>query len=208
MYAMYKKLFVLMLIFSLFAFKTETLVLKIGKKAPNTSKKMKDVSGKEFSLDDIKGTKGTIVVFSCNTCPFVVGNDDFGGWEKQYNDLYGFAKNSGFGMVLINSNAAKRDEDDSWQKMKDHSDKQNYKMKYLMDNDSELADAFGAKTTPHVYLLDQDMKLVYQGAIDNSYNNKAEQIPYLRNAISYLIKGQKITTNTIAPVGCSIKRVK
>jgi peroxiredoxin len=179
-----------------------------GSKAPKTKLKMQDISGEEYALEDMKGEKGLIVIFSCNTCPFVVGNDNFGGWEQQYNDVHAFAKKTGYEMVLINSNAAKRSGDDSFKAMKEHAAKNKYTMKYLVDKDAELADAFGARTTPHVFLLDEKMKLRYQGPIDNAHDAKSDRIKYLRNAISYQEKNQKITTPIVAPVGCSIKRTK
>ena len=71
---------------------------------------------------------------------FVVGNEDFEGWEKQYNDLYDAAEKNGLGLVLINSNEAKRDGDDSLEEMKLHAAKVNYKMPYLVDENSKLSD--------------------------------------------------------------------
>lgn len=203
-----KLLILILLVVPMFSFNSDKFDLEVGKKAPKISKKMKDISGDSYALADLKKEKGLVVVFSCNTCPFVVGNDDFEGWEKQYNTLFEFCEKSGFGFVLINSNEAKRGDEDSFDKMKLHATTNNYKMKYLVDQDSELADAFGARTTPHIYLLDENMKLVYTGPIDNGYNKKAKKENYLRDAISYTIKGKKIAKTSVAPVGCSIKRTK
>lgn len=206
---MHNKLLVFLLVaLPLFSFVLVKSDFEVGKKAPKTSKKMKDISGNSYSLSDLKKDKGLIVVFSCNTCPFVVGNEDFEGWEKQYNDLYTFCEKSGYGFVLVNSNEAKRDNEDSFAKMQEQAKNKNYKMKYLVDSNSELADAFGARTTPHIFMLDANMKLVYSGPIDNGYNKQAKQQQYLRNAISYSIKGKKLETTSVAPVGCSIKRTK
>ena len=68
---------------------------------------MKGVSGNQFSLNDLKLKNGLLVVFSCNTCPFVIGNKSMDGWENRYNDLYEFCKLQDIGMVLVNSNEAK-----------------------------------------------------------------------------------------------------
>jgi hypothetical protein len=93
--------------------------------------------------------------------------------------------------------------------MKKRSNEKGYTMPYVVDTDSKLADAFGAKTTPHIYLFNKDMKLVYSGSIDNSWDSKrTEEIPYLKNALAELGKDQKITTKSSVPRGCSIKRKK
>ena len=109
---------------------------------------------------------------SCNTCPFVVGGAGYPGWEKDYNDIYDKCKELGIGMVLINSNEAKRKGDDSMEEMKKHAAEKNYKMKYVVDKNHVLADAFGAKTTPHIFLFDKDLKLIFTGSIDNSWDKK------------------------------------
>jgi len=184
-------------------------VIKIGDVAPKSDVKMKDISGTGYSLNDLKKEKGLLVIFSCNSCPFVVGNREGSkGWEGRYNGLYDFATKSNLGMVLVNSNEAKREGDDSFDKMKEHAKEQAYKSFYVMDNNSELANAFGAKTTPHVFLFDKDLKLVYKGAIDDNVKNEAEvKDAYLMNAMRLLALGNKIPTNETKATGCSIKRV-
>jgi thioredoxin-related protein len=183
--------------------------IKIGDVAPKSDLKMKDISGTEYSLNDLKKEKGLLVIFSCNSCPFVVGNGEGSeGWEGRYNDLYDFATKSNLGMVLVNSNEAKRQGDDSFDKMKEHAKEQAYKSFYVMDNNSDLANAFGAKTTPHVFLFDKNMKLVYKGAIDDNVKNSAEvKDAYLKVAMRLLAAGSEIKNNETKATGCSIKRV-
>jgi hypothetical protein len=170
---------------------------------------MKDVkTDSQKMLKEYKQNKGLLVIFSCNTCPFVVGTPDFPGWERQYNDLYEKSKQNSIGMVLINSNEAKRGKEDSFEEMKNHALEKSYRMPYLLDENSILANAFEAKTTPHVFLFNSDLKLVYSGSIDNIWDNKrTEDIPYLVNAMSALNEGKKIKTSSTPPKGCSIKRV-
>lgn len=192
-----------------FAPKEEHKILKIGKKAPLADQKMKNIDGSEHSLASLNQENGLLVVFSCNTCPFVVGGNDFPGWEKEYNSIYEKCQKNKIGMVLINSNEAKRAGDDSPEKMKEHAKKQSYKMPYLIDKNHALADAFGAKTTPHIFLFDKDLKLIYTGSIDNSWDAKrAQNEHYLLDAFQNISKGEKIKVATSAPRGCSIKRVK
>lgn len=181
--------------------------LKIGKKVPAMDIPLSGTDGNSYSISDFQGEKGMLVVFSCNTCPFVVGNDNLEGWEKQYNDLYEKAKSEGIGFVLINSNAAKHDGDDSMAKMKERAEAQGYKMSYLMDENSSVADAFGAKTTPHMFVVDAAGKLVMRGSIDNSWDNSRTELEtYAMNAISHLASGTTLSETTPAPRGCSIKR--
>jgi hypothetical protein len=183
--------------------------LKIGKAAPLQSEKMRNVDGTELSLADIKLEKGILVVFSCNTCPFVVGNEHFAGWEKQYNALNELASANKIGMVLINSNEGKREKDDAFDAMVEHSKKLGYTMPYLLDRNSKIADAFGAKTTPHVFLFNADMKLVYSGSIDNTWDSKrTSDITYVIIAMNELAADSKISLKETPPRGCGIKRLK
>jgi peroxiredoxin len=184
--------------------------LPIGDAAPMTSLPMVGVDDKKHSLDELKGDNGLLVVFSCNTCPFVVGRGDkTEGWEGRYNGLAAQAESMGIGMVLVNSNEAKRDGDDSFDAMKNHADAAGYTMPYLVDNDAKLADAFGARTTPHVYLFNRNLKLAYRGSIDDNVNRATEvKKEYLQMAMKQMAADKKIKTQETKAVGCSIKRVK
>jgi thioredoxin-related protein len=185
--------------------------LKIGDIIPLSNEKMEAVNGKSISLSDAKAENGTLVIFSCNTCPFVVGMKDggFQGWEKDYNNIHQLAKEKGFGVILVNSNEAKRkqeDSDDTMEEMKKRSNQKGYTIPYVLDKDSKLADAFGAKTTPHIYLFDKENKLIYTGSIDNTWDPKRkEDIPYLVNALNEFDSKIKIAESE--PRGCSIKRI-
>ena len=183
--------------------------ITIGSKAPLSNTKMKDVSEKSFSLEELKKEKGLLVIFSCNTCPFVVGNSNMVGWEGRYNQLFTIAEKNNIGMVLINSNEAKRNDADSFSRMKERSKKMDYKANYLVDKNSKLADAFGASTTPHVFLFDADLKLVYKGAIDDAVGStKDVKSRWLSTAMKNMSTNQPIDPQTTRNSGCSIKRVK
>jgi thioredoxin-related protein len=182
--------------------------LRVKDKAPMQQIDMKSVNGSMYNLNNLKKEKGLVVVFSCNSCPFVVGSDDFPGWEKQYDSLYNEALANDIGFVLVNSNEGKRNQADSYEEMVKHAKEQNYTMTYLVDEQAALANAFGAKTTPHVYFFDQTLTLIYTGSIDNSWDKgrKSDQF-YLFDAIKAHGKGKKIKPNTTEPKGCGIKRV-
>lgn len=185
--------------------------LKISDSAPLTDRQMESTDGKKYSLNDVKGKNGTLVIFSCNTCPFVVGMKDggFPGWEKEYNAIHKLAEAQGFGVILVNSNEAKRkkeDTEDTMDEMQKRAKEQKYTIPYVVDVNSELADAFGAKTTPHIYLFDKDNKLIYTGAIDNTWDPKRkEDVFYLKNALNE--SEGKVKIKESEPRGCSIKRV-
>lgn len=182
--------------------------LRVKDKAPMQQIDMKSINGNMYSLNSLKKDKGLIVIFSCNSCPFVVGSDDFPGWEMQYDSLYQEALANNIGFVLVNSNEGKRAQVDSYEEMIKHAKEQNYTMPYVLDEQAALANAFGAKTTPHVYFFDQKLTLIYTGSIDNSWDKgrKTDQA-YLFNAIKAQGKGKKIKPNTTEPKGCGIKRV-
>lgn len=193
-----------------FSWPSEHSKLDIGDEAPMVGVEMKDVSGEDLSMLEMKKDNGLLVIFSCNTCPFVVGNGSKSeGWEGRYNTLADVAAKNGFGMVLVNPNEAKRDAGDSFDDMVAHAKAEGYKANYVIDEGHALADAFGASRTPHVFLFDKEMKLAYQGAIDDNVNKASEvQTEYLLTAMQGTANGTGFSPTETLPVGCSIKRVK
>jgi len=194
---------------SAFSLNNDPVSLELGKKAPMTDHKMEDIYGQTHSLQSLNGKSGLLVIFSCNTCPFVVGREGKSmGWEGRYNDLHKIAGELGFGSVLVNSNEAKREGDDSKEAMMRQVKEKGYLMPYVIDNNHQLADAFGARTTPHVYLFDANMNLVYKGAIDDNVDNPKEvKEHYLIDAMNAVAKGQAVVTGETKAIGCSIKRM-
>lgn len=182
--------------------------LQVGDALPATDVKMQDITTKEYSLKDLVGANGLLVVFSCNTCPFVIGSEGSEGWEGRYPELGAFAKRNGVGMALVNSNEAKRADGDGFSDMQLHYKLKNYPGAYLLDAGHKVADAFGARTTPHVFLFDKNGKLVYKGAIDDSVASAAAvKEHWLQNAINNLVSGKPCEPAMTRNVGCSIKRI-
>ena len=170
---------------------------------------MKNANGEPSNLRMEMKKNGLIVVFSCNSCPFVVGSKDFPGWERQYNDLYRFASDQDIGFVLVNSNEAKREGADSYENMVVRAKEQNYFMSYLLDEGASLADFLKAKTTPHVFFFDRSSRIIYTGSIDNIWDKKRKKdTTYLKNAVTFYTKDKKIKPDETSPKGCSIKRLK
>ena len=183
-------------------------MLEIGSEIPLPNKSMLNIDDKEYSFDDLKKENGLLVIFSCNTCPFVIGNGSKSeGWENRYPELGDISNDLNIGMVLINSNAAKRDDGDSFKEMQERYKSKGYNSYYVLDINSEMADAFGALTTPHVYLFDNNMKLVYRGAIDDNVKKSSEvKAFYLQDALNNMVAGNPIEPQTTRQLGCSIKR--
>lgn len=175
--------------------------LQIGSNIPSPGKKMKDISGKEYSFTDVKKKNGLLVVFSCNTCPWVIKNQQVGSEGYQY------ALKKEVGVIVLNSNEAQRGSADSKEAMLNYAKEQQYQWPYVLDENSAMADAFGAKVTPECYLFDKDMKLVYHGAITDNPKTPAESTrEHLKRAIDEITEGKPVSMNTSKAMGCSIKR--
>lgn len=183
--------------------------LAIGASMPLSDHVMMNVDGGKFTLNGHNGDQGLLVIFSCNTCPFVVGNGEKSeGWEGRYNALNEAANAAGINMVLVNSNEAKREGDDSFRAMQKHAEIAAYTMPYVVDAGHQVADAFGARKTPHVYLFDAEGRLMYRGAIDDNVRTaKKVTENYLLDAIEAVGNGQKAELAETPALGCSIKRL-
>lgn len=199
-------IFVLSLSFGVFS-QTETVPLSIGSELPLKDQELKSTQGKGTTLGQSMSENGIIVIFSSNTCPFVVGGEGYPGWEKDYNTLYEIAKKAGVSLVLINSNEAKRDQGEGMEDMMNRATEKGYLMPYIYDYESKLANSFNAKTTPHVYYFDGNGILIYEGSIDNTWDVKRKKDEaYLVDAIESRAKGKEIKNAKTPAKGCSIKR--
>lgn len=162
---------------------------------------MKNAIGNPTTLKGAAGDNGLLVMFSCNTCPFVLKNASVTKRTMEY------AKSHKVGMIIINSNEAKRGDEDSYQAMATFAKAQQYMVPYVIDENSKLADIFGANHTPEIYLFDKAGKMVYKGAMNDNPGNPAEaKKMYIQDAIDAMIAGKEINPNTTKSVGCSIKR--
>ena len=176
--------------------------LPLGSPIPNPEIKMKDITGKEVSLKDAQTGKGLLVMFSCNTCPYVIKN------QGRAYEACKYAQGNGIGVAILNSNEAQRSDDDSYEAMKDYAKAQGYNWYYLVDNNSKLADAFGANRTPECFLFNAEGKLVYHGAIDdNPSDASAVNRKHLIQAIDEMKAGKDVSVKQSRSVGCTIKRL-
>lgn len=185
------------------AFSWMPQALNIGDKAPMTEHVVTDVSGRTLNLSDVAGVNGLLVMFSCNTCPWVAK------WEDRYDDLYDESRANNIGMIALNPNERIRNKGESMEDMRKRAQKENYEFFYALDEDHELADAFGATRTPEIFLFDKDLKLVYHGAIDDNANDAgAVEESYALNAIRNMVNGSAIDKPVTKSLGCTIKRIK
>jgi peroxiredoxin len=194
------------MLLSLFAFAlvafTPANELPIGATMPLADVKMKDVSGKEVSLKDAVKKNGVLVMFSCNTCPYVKKN------QQRTRDIATYALKNNIGVILLNSNAAERDGSDSFAAMQRYAKEQGYNWYYAVDEANKLADAFGATRTPENFLFNKEGKLVYHGAIDDNPEETSVQRKHLLVAMDEMLNGKDVTLTKTRSVGCGIKRVK
>jgi len=197
-----KKVIVMGLILLTFSFKTEIgPEIKIGSDLPKSDLKLTDINDKKISLNDAKNKNGLLVIFSCNTCPYVKL------YEKRIKEITDKALQNSIGVIIINSNEAQRDEDDSFDEMKKYHKEQKLNCFYVMDNKTELADAFGATRTPQVFLFNKDFKLNYKGSIDDNVKDAvAVKSNYLSDAIEATIKNTLPKVQESKSIGCTIKR--
>ena len=187
---------------SFFAFKVAD-PLPIGSVLPKADHVVKDISGKSVALKDVKQKNGLLVMFSCNTCPYVIKNQD------RTKEICQLAQRAGVGTILLNSNEGNRDSEDSFKAMKDYAQEQQYKWIYAVDQNHVLADALGAKRTPECFLFDKDLKLVYHGAIDNNPSDASNvSRKHLEIAINEMVAGKDVAIKESKSVGCGIKRIQ
>lgn len=180
---------------------TET-ELGLNAPLPLADEKMKDVSGKEVSLNTSKTNKGLLVIFSCNTCPYVKLS------EGRIKELSDNCLKQGIGCIIINSNEAQRSDEDSFDAMVKYAAAQKLTCSYAIDVNSKLADAFGATRTPQCFLFNSK-GLIYKGAIDDNVKDPAAvKNHYLKDAIDALAKNEIPKLQETKSIGCTIKRVE
>jgi len=178
--------------------------LGVGTTMPASHMRMR-VAGKNemLSLSDVATSKGLIVMFSCNTCPYVIKA------QAHTKEIMKYAKEKGVGMIILNSNEAQRGDEDSPVAMEDYYHRQQYTVPYVLDQGSMLADIFGATHTPEVFLFDGNNKLVYKGALEDDPSDPANSKHfYIKEAVDNMLANAPITPKVTRSIGCSIKRAK
>jgi peroxiredoxin len=179
---------------------TESTMLPLGTKAPEFI--LSDtLSGEEKSFTDIRGNKGTVVMFLCNHCPYVIHvNSELVKTANEYQE-------KGIGFVAISSNDAEKYPDDAPDKMRIVAKVIGYPFPYLYDETQEIARAYNAACTPDIYLFDADDALYYRGRLDESRpgNDKPLNGNDLRVALDLLLSGEPAPEKQYPGAGCNIK---
>ena len=165
--------------------------MNIGDQAPTFS--LPDTDGEEHGPDGV-----TVVVFTCNHCPYALGwHDRLLQVARDYPQVR---------FLAINPNDAERFPADSLEAMKKRvSSDGGWPLPYLRDESQETARAYDAKTTPDVFLLDADGRVRYRGAPDADYRDESQNAAWLRDALDAVLAGDEPDRPETEPVGCSVK---
>ena len=191
-----------MLAFSAFLSQAQNATLKAGDTAPDF--KLKNVDGKEVSFASFPKAKGYIVVFTCNTCPYAIG------YEQRIIDLDNKFRPQGYPVIAINPNDPEASKADTFEKMQELAKSKKYPFPYLFDPGQKITDQYGAKHTPHLFIVSKSAKgnvVEYVGAIDNDpEGNNAQKTKYAEDVITSLKSNQKPTITQTKEIGCTVKR--
>ena len=180
--------------------RTPSNMLPLGTIAPEFT--LTDaITNNEVSLGDVKGKKGTVVMFICNHCPFVIHvNEEIVRIANDY-------RVQGFGFIAISSNDIKNYPQDAPQHMWKTARKNNYTFPYVYDETQEVAKAYDAACTPDFYVFDGALKLIYRGQLDDS--RPGNGIPVngrdIRQALDAVLRNTKVTELQKPSIGCNIK---
>ena len=180
--------------------RTPSNMLPLGTMAPEFSL-LDTLSENTFSLKELKGEKGTVIMFICNHCPFVIHvNPMISSLAKTY-------QKKGIGFIGMSSNDIVNYPQDSPQKMKITGEREGYEFPYLYDDTQDVAKAYDAACTPDFYLFDAGLKLVYRGQLDDSRPGNGLPLDGkdLIKAMDTLLEGGEISAIQKPSIGCNIK---
>jgi len=166
--------------------------LEIGTHAPDF-KALPGVDGKQYSLDEMKDAKIVVVCFTCNRCPVAVAYEDrFVDFSKKY---------AGKGVKFVAINANRKSEDLG--AMKTRAEEKGFNFPYVFDKSGKLATEYGARVTPHIFVLDQSRNVAYVGAFDDDQEKPTKH--YVEDAVDALLNGKTVSTTHTRAVGCGIQ---
>jgi peroxiredoxin len=180
---------------------TYSKMLSLGTKAPFFELPNPSENNKVQTLEDLKGEKGTLLIFMCNHCPFVLHMID------QLSELYEDYSSKGIEFIAINSNNAEKYPADSSENMVTFKEDEGFKFPYLYDESQSVAKAFDAACTPDFYFFDDKLDLIYRGQMDDSRpgNHKEVTGEDLIIAFENLLAGENQEEVQKPSMGCGIK---
>lgn len=178
----------------------QTTGLSVGDVAPDFS--LKGTDGEMHSLETAAGEKGSIVIFTCNHCPYSVA------YEDRIIELQRTFGEQGYNVIAINPNDPEVKPADSFEAMGVRAEEKGFNFPYLFDDGQEIYPVWGATKTPHVFLLDASNKVRYIGAIDNNTDSSRATDFFVADAIASLEAGNDPDPATTKAIGCGIKKKK
>ncbi|MFN0010274.1 MAG: redoxin family protein [Phycisphaerales bacterium] len=172
----------------------------VGETAPNFT--LKDLDGKDVNLAEIGKDKVVVLEWFNPECPFVVKHHKK---NPTFANLYKEFSPKGVVFLAINSGAAGK-EGAGLDKSKEGKKEFGIQYPVLLDEAGDVGRTYGAKTTPHMFVIAKDGTIAYAGAIDNNTDaGKAGDINYVKNALDEVLAGKAVTTKETKPYGCSVK---
>ncbi|WP_274476048.1 thioredoxin family protein [Mangrovimonas aestuarii] len=162
-----------------------------------------NIDGSKVSLTDYNKTKGVIITFTCNTCPYAVA------YEDRIIDLHNKFAAKGYPVLAINPNNPDVKPGDNLEAMKKRAQEKDFPFPYVVDEGQKVFPQFGATKTPHMFVLETTKKghvVRYIGAIDNNYKDAALVTEtYVEDAVNALLNGKTVEVEETKAIGCSIK---
>ena len=180
--------------------RTESNEFKNGTKAPDFNL-INTIDNKRYSLNDLKGEKGTVIMFICNHCPFVINvNSELVKMANEYQQ-------KGINFIAISANDIENYPQDAPNFMKQLAEEEKYPFPYLYDETQDVAKAYDAACTPDFYVFDADLKTVYHGQLDNSRPGNGKLVTGfdMRNSLDNLLMNKLPIDNQKPSIGCGIK---
>jgi len=180
--------------------RTESNEFKNGTKAPDFNL-LNTIDDNFLSLDKAKGEKGTVIMFICNHCPFVIHvNEELVKMANEYQQ-------KGINFIAISANDIENYPQDAPHLMKKLAQEEAFPFPYLYDETQEVAKAYNAACTPDFYVFDADLKAVYHGQLDDSRPGNGKPVTGidLRNSLDNLLKNKSVLEKQKPSIGCGIK---
>ena len=171
--------------------------LAIGAKGPSFN--LKGTDGKMYALDGLKGEKGTAVIFTCNECPYSKG------YEDRLIEMARAYQPQGISFVAINPNDPRVSPGDGFEFMVKRAREKGFPYPYVFDETQAAAVAYGARVTPHIFLLDAAGTLVYRGRIDDNLKEEEVKKRDFQSALDALLAGSPVRVTETKAFGCGVK---
>jgi peroxiredoxin len=171
--------------------------LEPGARAPDFE--LADTNGQTHRLSEAGGSEATVVVWTCNHCPYALA------WHERIVAAAEDYADRGVRFLAVNSNDADRYPADSLEAMRERVEREPWPFPYLHDPSQDAARDFGAQVTPHLFILDRELRLRYSGAPDADHSDPSQNAAWLREALDHLLAGDEPPRPATEPVGCSVK---